>query len=288
VATRLALFFLWLVHFLPLSALAWLGERLGSLLYRSGRGRITRINLGKCFPHMSKEERDVLARRHFKMLGRSALELSVVWYGSKERALSLVELVGREHLDKLKGAPVILFAPHFVGLDIGGAAVGNAFQVCSMYSHQKNAHINRAMLDSRLRWGDPVLVRRQEGLRPLVRHIKQGLPFYYLPDMDFGEKDAIFVPFFGVPTATVTAMSRLARLTGAAIVPCITHLKPDGKTYETRLHPPWENYPGASIEEDTRRMNVFLEERILEAPEQYLWAHKRFKTRPPGEKSFYT
>ena len=286
-ATRLALLFLWLIHFLPLPALAWLGERLGSLLYRSGRGRITRINLAKCFPHKSKAERSDLARRHFKMLGRSALELSVVWYGSKERALSLVELVGREHLDKLKGTPVILFAPHFVGLDIGGAAVGNAFQVCSMYSHQKNPHVNRAMLDSRLRWGDPVLVRRQEGLRPLVRHIKQGLPFYYLPDMDFGEKDAIFVPFFGIPTATVTAMSRLARLTGAAIVPCITHLKPDGKTYETRLYRPWENYPGASIEEDTRRMNAFLEERILEAPEQYLWAHKRFKTRQPGEESFY-
>jgi KDO2-lipid IV(A) lauroyltransferase len=287
VATRVALFFLWLVHFLPLPALAWLGERLGSLLYRTGRGRITRINLAKCFPQMSKAERNDLARRHFEMLGRSALELSVIWYGSKERALSLVELVGREHLDKLKGKPVILFAPHFVGLDIGGAAVGNAFKVCSMYSHQKNLHVNRAMLDSRLRWGDPVLVPRQDGLRPLVRHINKGLPFYYLPDMDFGEKDAIFVPFFGIPTATVTAMSRLARLTGAAIVPCITHLKPDGKTYETRLYPPWENYPGASIEEDTRRMNAFLEERILEAPEQYLWAHKRFKTRPPGEKSFY-
>ena len=117
--------------------------------------------------------------------------------------------------------------------------------------------------------------------------IKQGLPFYYLPDMDFGEKDAIFVPFFGVPTATVTAMSRLARLTGAAIVPCVTRLKPDGRSYETRLYPAWDNYPGASIEEDTRRMNAFLEERILEAPEQYFWVHKRFKTRPPGEKSFY-
>jgi KDO2-lipid IV(A) lauroyltransferase len=287
VTTRVGLFFLWLIHFLPLSVLAWLGEALGALLYRSGRGRITRINLSKCFPQMTEAERNSLARNHFKMLGRSVLELAVIWYGSKERALSLVELVGREHLDKLKGQPVILFAPHFVGLDVGGAAIGNAFKVCSMYSHQKNPYINRAMLNSRLRWGDPMLVSRQDGLRPLVRYIKQGLPFYYLPDMDFGEKDAIFVPFFGIPTATVTAMSRLARLTGATIVPCITRLKSDGKTYQTRLYPPWEDYPGASIEEDTRRMNAFLEQRILEAPEQYLWAHKRFKTRPPGEESFY-
>lgn len=285
--TRIGLGLLWLIHFLPLPTLARLGEGLGTLLYRFGRARITRINLAKCFPHMSDAERDDLARRHFRMLGRSALELSVIWYGSKEKALSLVELVGREHLDRLQGRPVILFAPHFVGLDIGGAAIGNAFKVCSMYSQQKNRYINRAMLNSRLRWGDPVLVSRQDGLRPLVRYIKQGLPFYYLPDMDFGEKDAIFVPFFGVPTATVTAMSRLARLTGAAIVPCVTRLKPDGRSYETRLYPAWDNYPGASIEEDTRRMNAFLEERILEAPEQYFWVHKRFKTRPPGEKSFY-
>src|ERR1700674_385980 len=137
VATRLALFFLWLIHFLPLPALAWLGERLGSLLYRTGRGRVTRINLAKCFPQMSEAKRSDLARRHFKMLGRSALELSVVWYGSKERGVSPVELVGREHLDKLKGAPVILFAPHFVGLDIGGGGGGKPFPGCSLLTDQK-------------------------------------------------------------------------------------------------------------------------------------------------------
>jgi KDO2-lipid IV(A) lauroyltransferase len=285
--TRLGLFVLWLIHFLPRNVIGRIGETFGLLAYYFSRGRVTSINLAKCFPELSEKERKNLARRHFQVLGRSALDLSVIWYGSMQEAKSMVRLAGREHLDAVLGKPVIIFAPHFVGLDVGGVALGTQYRCSSMYSRQKNPHVNEIMLRTRKRWGDPMLFARQEGLRPVIKYLKQGIPFYYLPDQDLGRKDAVFVPFFGVPTATITAMSRLARVTGAAIVPCITRLLPDMRTYETRLYPAWENYPGASLEEDTRRMNAFLEERIREIPEQYLWVHKRFKTRPLGEPSFY-
>jgi KDO2-lipid IV(A) lauroyltransferase len=131
------------------------------------------------------------------------------------------------------------------------------------------------------------MVSRQEGLKPVIKAMKQGLPFYYLPDMDFGARDAEFVPFFGVRAATVTALPRLARLTGAIVIPVITRQLPGGQGYVTHLYPAWENFPSSDGYTDTLRMNQFIEARAKEMPEQYFWLHKRFKTRPPGERSFY-
>jgi KDO2-lipid IV(A) lauroyltransferase len=119
----------------------------------------------------------------------------------------------------------------------------------------------------------------------VIRVIKSGKPFYFLPDMDFGIRDAIFSPFFGVPTATITALPRLARLTGAAVIPVIT--RQEGDHYVARFYPAWTDYPGGELEADVRRMNAFIEDRVREMPEQYFWAHKRFKTRPPGEPNPY-
>ncbi len=283
--TRLGLLFLRLLHHLPRPALAAIGRFLGGLLYYSDRGRIARINLGLCFPELDEAARADLARRHFRVLGGAAFEQTILWFGSDARVRSMIRLVGREHLDPLLGTPVILLAPHFVGLDYGGACIGLAFDVCSMYSQQKNPVVNELMLQTRRRWGNPALVSRQQGPRPLVRHIRKGLPCYYLPDMDFGARDAVFVPFFGVPAATVTALSRLVRATGAKVVPCVT--RQCAQDYEIRLYPAWEDFPGESVEADTRRMNEFIEARIREMPEQYFWVHKRFKTRPPGERSYY-
>ncbi|MDA0189135.1 MAG: lipid A biosynthesis acyltransferase, partial [Proteobacteria bacterium] len=129
------------------------------------------------------------------------------------------------------------------------------------------------------------LLSRQDGMRRALKSMKAGLPFYYLPDMDFGQRDAVFAPFFGVPAATITGVSRLARLTGARIVPCVTRMVADG--YEVELQAPWEDYPGESVEADTRRMNEYIETQVLRMPEQYFWVHKRFKSRPPGEAKFY-
>ncbi len=278
--------FLWAIHFLPTSWLGALGRALGRLLYRFGRGRVTDTNLALCFPGMPEAERRALGLRHFEALGRNAIEMSVMWFGSDERVLGLVTLTGREHLERLRGRPVILFAPHFIGLNMGGARIANEFPgSASIYSRQKNPVLDRLFLKGRLRFGSPTLISRQDGMRAIVKSLREGRLLYFLPDMDFGARDAVFSPFFGVPAATVTALPRLARLGRATVVPVITVQREHG--YEAIIHPPWENYPTDDVEADVRRMNAFIEDRVRERPEQYFWAHKRFKTRPPGEPSPY-
>jgi KDO2-lipid IV(A) lauroyltransferase len=284
--TWLGVLVLWLVHFLPMRWIGAIGAALGSVLYRFGRGRVTRVNLALCFPEMSEKERHDLGLRHFRMLGRNAVELSIMVWGSREQLLRLIHVEGIEHLKAAEGRPIIALAPHFIGLNMGGIRVAYEYPgTASIYSRQKNPVLDRIFLKARTRFGEPHLVSRQEGLRSVIRVVKSGKPFYFLPDMDFGSRDAIFSPFFGVPAATITTLPRLAKLTGAAVIPVITRQEGDG--YVVRFYPEWKDYPTADVEADVRRMNAFIEERVREMPEQYFWAHKRFKTRPPGEPSPY-
>jgi KDO2-lipid IV(A) lauroyltransferase len=277
---------LWLVHFLPMRWIGAIGAALGSVLYRFGRGRVTRVNLALCFPEMSEKARHDLGLRHFRMLGRNAVELSIMVWGSSEELLRLIRVEGIEHLKAAEGRPIIALAPHFIGLNMGGIRVAYEYPgTASVYSRQKNPVLERVFLQARMRFGDPHLVSRQEGLRSIVRVIRSGKPFYFLPDMDFGPRDSIFSTFFGVKTATITTLPRLAQITGAAVIPVVTRQVGDG--YVVRFYPEWEDYPTGDIEADVRRMNAFIEERVREMPEQYFWAHKRFKTRPPGEPSPY-
>jgi KDO2-lipid IV(A) lauroyltransferase len=179
-----------------------------------------------------------------------------------------------------------MLAPHFVGLDAGGARVSYDYPAAfSMYSTQKNKVFDRALRRARQRWNGAELVTRQQGLRPVLRALREKRLFYYLPDMDFGAKDAVFADFFGVKTATVTALSRLCQVTGAKVIPAITRQTDSG--YEVRYYPAWENFPTDDPVADATRMNAFIEARIREMPDQYFWVHKRFKTRPEGETSFY-
>ena len=284
----LGVFVLWLVHFLPMRWIGAIGSGRGWLLYQFGRGHVTRVNLGLAFPEMPEAERHALGLRHFRMLGRNAVELSIMVWGSERQLLELIRVEGLEHLQAAAagGRPVMVLAPHFIGLNMGGIRVAHEYPgTASIYSRQKNPVLDRIFWRARTRFGDPLLVSRQEGLRAVVRAIRAGNGFYFLPDMDFGARDSIFVPFFGVPTATITALPRLAELTGAKVVPVITRQVGDG--YVVRFYPAWEDYPTGDLEKDVRRMNAFIEERVLEMPEQYFWAHKRFKTRPPGEPSPY-
>ena len=278
--------FLWAIHFLPTPWLGAMGRALGRLLYRFGRGRVTDVNLALCFPGMPEPERRALAKRHFEALGRNAIEMSVMWFASDERVLGLVSIAGREHLDRLAGQPVILLVPHFIGLNMGGARIAQEYPgSASIYSRQKNPVLDRLFLKGRLRFGSPTLLSRQDGMRAIVKTLREGRLLYFLPDMDFGARDAVFSPFFGVPAATVTALPRLAQLGRATVVPAIAVQKERG--YEMVVYPPWDDYPTGDVEADVRRMNAFIEERVREIPEQYFWAHKRFKTRPPGEPSPY-
>jgi KDO2-lipid IV(A) lauroyltransferase len=284
--TYVGVFVLWIVHFLPLKWIGAIGSALGTVLYRFGRGRVTRINLALCFPGMPEGERHELGLRHFRMLGRNAVELSIMVWGSEDDLLRLIRVEGIEHLKAAEGRPVIVLAPHFIGLNMGGIRVAHEYPgTASIYSRQKNPVLDRIFLKARTRFGNPHLVSRQDGLRSVIRVVKSGKPFYFLPDMDFGARDAIFSPFFGVPAATITTLPRLAKIAGAAVIPVVTRQVGDG--YVARFYPEWENYPTGDVEVDVRTMNAFIEERVREMPEQYFWAHKRFKTRPPGEPSPY-
>jgi KDO2-lipid IV(A) lauroyltransferase len=264
-----------------------MGHGLGNLLCHWGRKRVALINLEKCMPEKSAAEREAIARGVFQALGRSTLELGHLWYAPIPDAMARVTVRDRDYVDQLIGkVPIIFLAPHFVGLDQGGARASYDFPaVFSMYSTQKNKVFDRALRRARQRWNGAELVTRQQGLRPVLRGLKEKRVFYYLPDMDFGAKDAVFADFFGVKTATVTALSRLCQITGAKVIPAITRQTPNG--YELRYYPPWENFPTDDPIADANRMNAFIEARIREMPEQYFWVHKRFKTRPEGEASFY-
>jgi KDO2-lipid IV(A) lauroyltransferase len=288
---RLGIALLWLLwRLLPYPALARLGEALGALLYplAGSRRRVGLTNLRLCFPDMAEPERRRLLKSHFLALGRATLLETVSWWGSPDQVRRLTRIEGRENMPARGGRPVIWLAPHFLGLNIGGVRINLDYApAVSLYARIKNPHLDRLMLHARTRFTGPAgetseLYARADGIKPVLRAIKRGLPFYYLPDMDFGSKDAVFVPFFGVPAATITGLSRLARATGAAVVPAITHW--DGKGFVTRFHPPWADFPSADVVADTRRMNAFIEDRIREMPEQYFWLHKRFKTQPEGAK----
>jgi KDO2-lipid IV(A) lauroyltransferase len=291
--SRLAILVLWLLHWLPLPLLAPLGRGLGHLLRLLVRNRwhIVATNLRLCFSHQSEAERKALAKEHFALLGRSLLERGLLWWASEQRLRRLLRLEGIEHIvaaDQRKSTqPVILLVPHFLGLDAGGTTVAMHIDAVSIYSRQKNAAVDALLKHGRQRFGDQQLLARDEGIRATVKALREGRPFYYLPDMDYGPRDAVFVPFFGVPAATITGMPRLARLTGARVHALIVEMLPGGEGYVTRIGPAWQDFPSDDVEADTRRMNAFIEHEIERIPAQYYWVHKRFKTRPEGETGFY-
>jgi KDO2-lipid IV(A) lauroyltransferase len=288
--TRLAVGILWLLHFLPLGALAAVGNALGWLAFWliPERRHVTRVNLAKCFPQMVPEARERLARAHFRAVTRSLLEHGLLWWAPEARIRRLIRVQGLEHLLAPRKEPLILFVPHFVGLDASGTRLALERNAVAIYSAQKNAVFERLFAHGRGRFGNQRQVSRQEGVRVAIRSmVREKRPFFYLPDQDYGPRDALFVPFFGVPAATVPGLSRIAQLSGARVVPVVTRMLPGGEGYVVRLEPPWENFPSSDAYADTKRMNEYIERQVLAMPEQYLWMHKRFKTRPPGEAGIY-
>ena len=286
---RLGLALIRLLHFLPLAVLARFGAALGALLYALAPARrgVVLTNLRLCFPELGAAARRRLARRHFRAFGRSLLEHGILWWGSLARVRALVRIEGLEHWRDITDAPVILLAPHFVGLDMGGIRLAADFKLSTVYSRQKSAAAEAIFMHGRTRFGESTLFARQDGIRPMIRSLKRGEPFYYLPDMDLGMRDSVFAPFFGVQTATITGLSRIARLAGAVIVPCVTRQLRGGAGYVVQLYPAWRDFPSGDVAADARRMNAFIEARVREMPAQYYWLHKRFKTRPAGEPNPY-
>ena len=287
-ANRLGVGFMKVLAALPLSWVRGLGWLLGQVLHlvAARRRRIAGINWSLCFPESSVAERKRAVRRHFVYFAQAWLDRSWLWEAPLDTVRKRLTLTG--DLEALAGdEPTVIFAPHFVGMDAGWIALTAHLErrFCGLYAEQLNADVDRWMAQGRQRFGNPHVVGKRQGIKPLVAAMRQGLPLYLLPDMDHGMRDAAFVPFFGVQTATLMSLSRLARLGRARVVPVVSRLTPSG--YEVRVMSPWADYPTADAEDDTAAMNRFLEGYIRETPEQYYWVHKRFKTRPGTEPSFY-
>jgi KDO2-lipid IV(A) lauroyltransferase len=250
------------------------------------RRRIADANLRACFPELPAAERRALARRMFRNIARGVLDYGVLWNASRERVREFVRVEGWEHVSEAGSRPLILLAPHFVGLDAGGIHIASRIRAVTIYAQQSNPVWDRRLQAGRARFNEPVLIaRRGADLRAALRAMRSGLPFYYLPDMDTGDANSIFVPFMGVPAATLPMVSRLARSLDALVVMAVTEQVADG--YVLHLEAPWRDFPGASVEADTERMNREIERWVRRMPDQYLWTHRRFKTRPPGAPDLY-
>ena len=282
---------LWALHFLPLKVLAPLGQGVGFVLYCAGRQRrhVAQTNLALCFPTLSPAARQTLLREHFSYLGRSLLERGVLWWAPRTRLEKLLQIEGLEIVEELlaQNTPVILLAPHFLGLDAGGTAITLHFNAVNLYAEQSNPILNKMVLNGRLRFGDQKLLSRQEGILATVKAMRSGRPFHYSPDTNARRRDAVFVPFFGTAAATTSGLPRLAKAGKAVVVPCVTTFLPNQQGYRITLSPPWENYPSSDLKEDLLRMNAWLESQIRQQPAQYYWVHRRFKTRPLGEPKLY-
>jgi KDO2-lipid IV(A) lauroyltransferase len=290
-AARALLALIWLLHGLPLGVQAALGRGLGALLHRFGRGRrqVALRNVARCLPELDERARAALVREHFGWLGRSLLERGLLWHASRERLRRLIHVEGDVGFAERSERPVMWLVPHFVALDVAGVAT-QLFQtrrVGSIYQAQSNPVLDAAMRRGRLRFNQGEVFSRHESALPLVRAIKRGYAFFNLPDMDFGLRDAAFVPFFGIPAATLLAPSRMARSLKMAVQPVVAEALPGGQGWRVRFLEPWTDWPTDDPEADARRMNAWIEQEVRRNPAQYLWVHKRFKTRPPGEPPFY-
>jgi Kdo2-lipid IVA lauroyltransferase/acyltransferase len=281
---------LWSLLLLPQRLRVAIGARLGDLFYYSvKRPRYAAArNLELCFPELSAEQRHALLRRHFRAFGAAMMGVSLIWWAKAPRLRRLVRFRNREHYDQAlaAGRKVILLAPHFLGLEVAGVFLAHERRIISMYKSPRNDLVDWLMRRSRLRFGG-ALFERDSHLKGLIRLIRAGYPFYYLPDQNPGDAAHVFAPFFGVPTATLTALSRIARLTDALVIPCFTRLLPRGEGYELIFHAPLANFPSGDDLTDASAMNAAIEAGAREMPEQYMWTYKRFKQRPPGEPPLY-
>lgn len=287
---RFFLFVLWLLHWLPLPVLGRLGKCLGTISYyiMKNRRHIALTNLRLCFPDMPNKERRRIAKEHFQGYGRSILERGILWWAPVERIRKLIHVEPAVPFDETQAGPVIFLCPHFVCLEMPGAIITMDSPGCSIYTQQKNRIFDEMLRKGRMRFHDTVLLfSRSQGIKPIIRALHKNIPFLMLPDMDFGSKDAEFVPFFGQPAATLVAPSRLAAATHAKVIPVVATFLPDYRGWKVRFYPPWENFPDKDNWTSAKRMNEFIEQRILETPSEYLWTHRRFKTRPEGYPKVY-
>lgn len=286
--SHLGVLFMRAIAPLPLSWVRAMGWVLGSVLYVlvRPRRRVVDVNLRLCFPDWPDAKRRAVTRQMFLRFAQAWLDRSWLWHADPEvtrRRLVITgavrELAGQE--------PTLIFAPHFVGMDAGWTAITQQVnrRFVGIYTNQSNKVVDDWILKGRHRFPSGRPFGRADGVRELVSALRNGEVMYLLPDMNFGPEESIFVPFYGIPAATVPSLSRFARLGRAKVVPIVTRMTPAG--YEVRVHDAWAGFPTGELHADTALMNERLQGYIDDMPDQYYWVHKRFKSRPPGEPGVY-
>lgn len=287
----LGLGLLWLITQLPYRALLTIGRLLGAGMYRvaADRRRIAARNLELCFPEKSAKERKRLLKENFASTGIAFFEMAMSWWWPKSRLARLAHVEGLEHLKQahLDGKGVILMALHFTTLEIGAALLGQKHTIDGMYREHGNPLFDFIQRRGRERHNLDSLAVERDDVRGMLKLLRSGRAIWYAPDQDYGAKQSIFVPLFGIQAATVTATSKFARLGKALVMPFTQERLADGSGYRLVIHPPLTDFPGESDEVDCLRINQWVEASVRACPEQYLWTHRRFKSRPPGEAKLY-
>ncbi|WP_153100217.1 lipid A biosynthesis lauroyl acyltransferase [Paraburkholderia hayleyella] len=277
-----------LLAWLPYRVVARFGEWLGAQLYRlpSTRRRVVQTNLKLCFPDLHDSERERLAQAHFSHVIRSYVERGLQWFGNARMLANLVQIDSAIDLADATAGPTIFVGFHFVGIEAGCMMYSTRHPVASLYTPMSNVLLNTMALRQRGRFGTE-MIPRGDSVRRALRVLRSGKPVMLAADMDFGLRDSVFVPFFGVPACTLTSVSRLAKAGNARVVPFITEVLPDYQGYRLKIFDALSDFPSDDVTVDARRITAFLETEVRRIPAQYYWVHKRFKHRPMGEPAVY-
>ncbi len=279
-----------LIARLPRPALMALGRLLGAIVQRfpSPRRHIAETNIALCFPELDADARAALVNAHLRDIGLMMVEFALGWMGT-DRAVANVPVTfeGLEHLEDAhtQGRGVLLVGGHFSHLELCGRLVSRQIGIAGMYRRMDSAAFEWAVLRARLSYANAMF--EKDDIRGTVKYLRNGGILWYAPDQDMRSKDSVFVPFFGVPAATITATHHLARLGNAVVIPFFHRRLPGDAGYALRLGAPLADLPSTDVLDDTARVNTCIEQMAREAPEQYLWVHKRFKTRPEGLPAVY-
>ncbi len=278
-----------IVALLPYRAALAVGAGVGRTLFHlsGSRRRVVDINLARCFPDKPPAERERIKRACYRNIGISLIEMAICWWWPADRLRPLVEIRGREHVDALlaDGRGVILLTGHFTSLEIGARLLALFMPVQVMYRTQRNQLFDSYLYTRRSSYFVNTVSRKN--MRRLIKGIRDGVPTWYAPDQDFARERNVFAPFMGIATATITASSRLAQSSGAAMLPYYPERKADGSGYILHIEPPLADFPSGDDLADASAINRSIEHFARWQPESYMWIHQRFKTRPPGEPPFY-
>ena len=281
---------IWLIARLPQRALLWLGRRIGGLVLRipSARRRIAEANIALCFPELDATARKALVDANLRDIGLMLVEFALGWMGTDRRMAEIpTRIDGLQHLEaaRAQGKGVLLVGGHFSHLELCARLVSQRIRIAGMYRRMDSDVFEWVVLRARLHYAAAMFDK--DDIRGTVKYLRAGGTLWYAPDQDMRSKDTVFAPFFGVPAATITATHHLARMAGAVVIPFFHRRLPAGQGYALRLGAPLQDFPGTDALADTARINACIEQMVREAPEQYLWVHKRFKTRPPGAPNIY-